>query len=91
MIVDTHLTINSIENSIIPYSGDNSAFAFGATATIFILLMFAVELIGEFNLDNLPARIFASPYYEVLAVGAIFQAVMFFGIMNSSAFIYFQF
>jgi alginate O-acetyltransferase complex protein AlgI len=91
MIVDTHLTTNTIENAIIPFSGDNSAFAFGATATLFILLMFALELIGEFNLDNLPARIFSSPYYEALAVSAIFQAVMFFGIMNSSAFIYFQF
>lgn len=87
----TSLNVASIEDALLPFSFDNSAVAVALTVIMFITLMFAVELVVEVDLIDLPARVTATPYFESLATIVMFQTIMFFGILRTSAFIYFQF
>jgi alginate O-acetyltransferase complex protein AlgI len=73
------------------FTGASTAFAVGITTLVLIVLFFTIEWMQEQNSLSVPSRFQLSWNYAALTTVALCQCVLMFGILRSSAFIYFQF
>jgi D-alanyl-lipoteichoic acid acyltransferase DltB (MBOAT superfamily) len=78
------------------FSVSNTSFAVGTITVVLILLFFMVEWMEENGLSAFPdwLRSFQCQHpwgQEAFTTIALFQAIMMFGVLRASAFIYFQF
>jgi hypothetical protein len=73
------------------FTGQNTSFAVGMTTLILIVLFFAIEWMQEQGIFSPSSQIQLSWTYAALTTVALCQCVVMFGILRSSAFIYFQF
>lgn len=87
----TSFGIKSIQETVVFATEDSSALAPMAALLLFITVLFAVEWMQERRLFLFRQQVEHQLRWQVLAVVLLFQVVMLFGVLRSSAFIYFQF
>jgi D-alanyl-lipoteichoic acid acyltransferase DltB (MBOAT superfamily) len=87
----TSFTVQSIGNAISQFAGDLSSVAIGATTVLAIAVMLAVELGQEYIFPKARAAFHGSLKYQFATTVALFDVIMLFGALRSSAFVYFQF
>jgi len=87
----TSINMWNIGNSISLFAGDISSVPIGAATFLFIAIMFAIELGREFIFPGARETFNASMKHQFAATIVLFEAIMLFGILRSSAFVYFQF
>jgi hypothetical protein len=73
------------------FTGANTAIAVGMVTIALILLFFAIEWVEEKSILSVPRRQQLSWNYAALTTVVLFQAILMFGVLRASAFIYFQF
>jgi D-alanyl-lipoteichoic acid acyltransferase DltB (MBOAT superfamily) len=87
----TTLSGSSIGFAFFPFAGDITSVAIGAVTFIFIAIMFATELCQESALRRACEAFRASLKLQFATTVVLFEAIMLFGVLRSSAFVYFQF
>jgi len=87
----TSFSVWSIGDAISQLGGDISSVAVFFTTILAIAMMFAIEMGQESFFRNARAAFNVSLKYQFATTVALFQAIMLFGVMRSSAFVYFQF
>lgn len=88
---DLSLSLNSIENAVLIAADGSSALSVLSATTLLIIIMFLLEAQQEFVGQTMPVYLIASRRWSALSVVLLFPAIMLFGVLKSSAFIYFQF
>jgi D-alanyl-lipoteichoic acid acyltransferase DltB (MBOAT superfamily) len=88
---DIHLGLPSLEQAVLVMTGDNTALPYMLTALFFIAVMFFFEFVGKQDLFQWATRFKASRFWQLGLSMAAIEAVVFFGVLRPSAFIYFQF
>jgi len=89
--VDTSLTRLSVQDAILLATGDSSALAVMATTILLTSFMFVVEAMQEKRVLCFKPQYVQSVRWQAVAVVLLFQAVVLFGSLRASSFIYFQF
>jgi D-alanyl-lipoteichoic acid acyltransferase DltB (MBOAT superfamily) len=87
----TSLSVWSIGDAISQFAGDISAVALGAVTVLVIAIMFSIELRRESTAKDASAPIQGSLTFQFASTVALFEAILLFGMLRSSAFVYFQF
>jgi len=87
----TSFTVQSIGNAFSPFAADVPSVAIGATTFLAIAVMLAVEFGQEYIFPKARAAFHDSLKYQFATTVALFDAIMLFGALRSSAFVYFQF
>jgi alginate O-acetyltransferase complex protein AlgI len=87
----TSLTRASVQDAILLATGDSSALAVMGTTILLISFMFAVEAMQEKRVLCFKPQYAQSIRWQATAVVLLFQAVILFGSLRASSFIYFQF
>jgi alginate O-acetyltransferase complex protein AlgI len=87
--VDTSLHTSEIVTSLLLVTGDNRGAAVMLTTMLLTACMFAMELRRERH--PLQNRRSSSLAWQSAQIVLLFQAIMLFGVMRASTFIYFQF
>jgi len=81
----------SVGDAISQFAGDLTSVAVGATTILVITVMFCIELGQEYFASDRMERWSSSLKYRFWATVTLFEVIMLFGELRSSAFIYFQF
>jgi len=87
----TSFSLWSIGAALSGFAGDISSVAIGISTFLLIAIMFLVEFGQEFLFKNAREVFNNSLNYQFFATGALFNAIMLFGVLRPQAFIYFQF
>jgi D-alanyl-lipoteichoic acid acyltransferase DltB (MBOAT superfamily) len=87
----TSLTMPSIKEAILFATGDSSALAMMTALLLLTTGMFVIEGLQEGRHLFFKQQITQSVRWQAVAVVLLFQAIMLFGILRASSFIYFQF
>ena len=87
----TSLSLRSLQEAVLVATGDSSALALMAGTLILIIVMFGLEAMQEGRRLFFRDNIAQSVRWQAAAVVLLFQAVMIFGSLRASSFIYFQF
>ena len=85
MFVNLSLSVESIQNAVLPLSGDNTCVAYFLVIMFFILVLFAREIYEEKK--NISAHSPASFSWQVF----LLVSILLFGSMRTSSFIYANF
>ena len=91
IILETSFSIESLKAAVLLTTGDNTAVAVFSTTVLFIAAMFAMEWRSERATRSAGRAQAFSTTGNLVAVVALFEVIMLFGVLRSSAFIYFQF
>jgi D-alanyl-lipoteichoic acid acyltransferase DltB (MBOAT superfamily) len=91
IVVDTSLSAWSIKDAVSQWAGDLTSVAIGLVTVLFIAIMFALELRQESMPEHKREVLFSTMKYQFAATVVLFEAIMLFGSLRSSAFVYFQF
>jgi D-alanyl-lipoteichoic acid acyltransferase DltB (MBOAT superfamily) len=89
MATHTSLHLADIAASVLLLTHDSSAASVLLTTVLLIALMFAIEFWSEFHPRQVGSP--RSLAWQSVQIVLLFQAIMFFGVLRASAFIYFQF
>jgi hypothetical protein len=81
----------SVQDAILLATGDSSALAVMATTILLTSFMFVVEAMQEKRVLCFKPQYVQSVRWQAIAVVLLFQAVVLFGSLRASSFIYFQF
>ena len=87
----TSLSLHSIQDAILLATGDSSSLALMLGSFLLITIMFTLEALQEGKMLFFQQRFTQSVSWQAAAVVLLFQAVMLFGSLRASSFIYFQF
>jgi len=87
----TSLRLKSVEEAVLLATGDSSALALMTATFLLIAGMFVLEALQEGKMWFFQDRIAKSVRWQAAALVLLFQAVMLFGSLRASTFIYFQF
>jgi alginate O-acetyltransferase complex protein AlgI len=87
----TSVSRQSIAMAVQPFAGDISSIPVGMMTLALIALMFAIESGRDVRFVKAREVFNNSLRYQLTAVALLFNAIMFFGVLRPSAFIYFQF
>jgi alginate O-acetyltransferase complex protein AlgI len=88
MFMSLSVSTELLKQAVLLFTGDSSAMAVGLVTVLLVFCMLLLEKLGE---DGYGARWLAGLPQQTLATIAAFNAVMLFGVLQASAFIYFQF
>ncbi len=88
--VDTSLGVASIGDAVSQFAGDISSVAIGGVTVLAVGAMLVVEL-GRESKAKGAGDAWGSPKYQFAVTLALFEAIMLFGVLGSTAFVYFQF
>jgi D-alanyl-lipoteichoic acid acyltransferase DltB (MBOAT superfamily) len=88
--VDTSVGIISVGDAVSQFAGDISSVAIGGVTLLAVSVMLAIELGREFVAKD-AGGVWGSSKYQFAVTLALFEAVMLFGVLRSTAFVYFQF
>jgi hypothetical protein len=91
IVRSTSLSLTSIEQAVLFATDDSSALAWVTATILLITFMFVVEGMQEGHKFCFRTDIAESVRWQAVAVVLLFQAVMLFGVLRASSFIYFQF
>ena len=91
IVTHTSFSMWSIGDAVSRFAGDISSVAIGAVTILAIVIMLAIELGREFSFRNAREAFRASIKYRFATTVALFEAIILFGVLRSSAFVYFQF
>lgn len=91
ILTSTSLTKASFEHAILLATGDSSSLALMAATCLLTAAMFILEAMQEGRKAFFKDSIAQSARWQAVAIVLLFQAVMFFGVLRASSFIYFQF
>jgi hypothetical protein len=91
ILTTTSLGRTSIQNAIVLTTGDSSSLPVLAATMLLIVLMFGVEAMQEARLYCFKPLMEQSLKWQAAVVVVLFQAVILFGSLRASSFIYFQF
>jgi len=91
IVTHTSFSIWSIGDAVSNFAVDISSVAIGAVTILAIVIMLAIELGREFIFRNAREAFRASIKYQFVTTVALFEAIILFGVLRSSAFVYFQF
>lgn len=91
ILTSTSLQMDSVQASIRVATDDSSALGVMITTFLLVFLMFAVEWVQEKQLFRLKEKLGVSFSYQTAVIVVLLQAILLFGVLRASAFIYFQF
>jgi D-alanyl-lipoteichoic acid acyltransferase DltB (MBOAT superfamily) len=91
IVSSTSLTKSSMQSAILLATGDSSSLALMAATVMLIAVMFGLEAMQEGRRWIFKDHIAQSVRWQAAAVVLLFQAIMLFGSLRASSFIYFQF
>jgi D-alanyl-lipoteichoic acid acyltransferase DltB (MBOAT superfamily) len=91
IISSTSLAKSSVQAAILLATGDSSSLALMAATVMLIAIMFGLEAMQEGRRWIFKDHIAKSVRWQATAVVLLFQAIMLFGSLRASSFIYFQF
>lgn len=91
ILTSTSLQYESIQGAIRAATDDSSALGVMTTTFFFVGLMFAVEWVQEKQLFQLKEKLGTSFSYQAATIVILLQAILLFGVLHASSFIYFQF
>jgi len=87
----TSLSMVSIQDAVLLATGDSSSLALMLATVLLTVGMFGVEWMQEKRFWVFQDKFAQSIQWQAAAVVLLFQAVMMFGMLRASSFIYFQF
>ncbi len=87
----TSFRMSAVQEAILIATGDSSALPLMITTALLIATMFALEALREGGPALIRTRLSTSRQWQAASIVILFQVVMLFGVLHSSAFIYFQF
>jgi alginate O-acetyltransferase complex protein AlgI len=87
----TALTQRDVSAAVLQFTGDNSAVAVMLTTVLLIAAMFTVEFVREADAFGWSSRFTQSRRWQTVGALVVFEFILFFGILQPSAFIYRQF
>jgi D-alanyl-lipoteichoic acid acyltransferase DltB (MBOAT superfamily) len=91
IFTQTSLSKASIEMSILPFDNNRTSITTACSTILLIGVMLLVEVAAETGFRNLQASFRASRRLQFAGTLLLFEITMLFGVLRSSAFIYFQF
>lgn len=87
----TSFSVWSMGVAVSQFAGDITSVAIGTVTILFVAIMFAIELRREFMTQSAREAFHASLKHQFTVTVLLFEAILLFGVLRSSAFIYFQF
>lgn len=91
IFTETSLGIESLQSAIHTATDDSTALQVMVTTFFFVFLMFCVEWIQEQGYFHLKENLGVSFSYQAATIVVLLQAILLFGVLRASSFIYFQF